>query len=388
MNRQFWLILSLGLNLLLAGVVIWARQRGVSPEAPPPMGSLTNRPLRLPPPSLNPDPELVAIAASFHWAQLESEDYRVYIENLRAIGCPEETIRYLVEADINDLYSGRVRTLVNSVTDRFWELMLRQKEFEQTLSEKQKELETLQKERRELLDLLFDEREPAALAAQRAEALANLKEQYEFLSEEKLAGLKEIDDAFQKSVAAWAGQPLSAAERSQKQAELNAQKEAQLKALLSDSELAEYTLRTGAAGNLRYELLDVEVTEAEARALALAKSQPNGTDQIKELLGPDRYAAYQRAQDEGYRQTLRVTDRFDLPSETAVQVYQLRKEAEAQAGRIRRDQNRPGEERLAILQAMQAETEKSIAAVLGPKIFKAYQKHGGDWLSRFSDKIE
>jgi hypothetical protein len=36
------------------------------------------------------------------------------------------------------------------------------------------------------------------------------------------------------------------------------------------------------------------------------------------------------------------------------------------------------------LNAMQAETEKSIAAALGARAFKTYQKYGGDWLSQLA----
>jgi hypothetical protein len=40
----------------------------------------------------------------FHWSQIESADYRIYIANLRGIGCPEQTIRDLVKADMDNLY--------------------------------------------------------------------------------------------------------------------------------------------------------------------------------------------------------------------------------------------------------------------------------------------
>ena len=42
----------------------------------------------------------------FHWSQIESADYRTYIANLRGIGCPEQTIRDLVKADMDNLYAS------------------------------------------------------------------------------------------------------------------------------------------------------------------------------------------------------------------------------------------------------------------------------------------
>src|SRR2546426_7778572 len=45
--------------------------------------------------------------AEFSWAAVEAEDYRQYIANLRAIDCPEETIRDIIIADVNKLYAPR-----------------------------------------------------------------------------------------------------------------------------------------------------------------------------------------------------------------------------------------------------------------------------------------
>src|SRR5207244_2483089 len=47
----------------------------------------------------------------FHWSQVESTDYKQYIMNLRAVGCPESTIRDIILADINKLYAPREEPL-------------------------------------------------------------------------------------------------------------------------------------------------------------------------------------------------------------------------------------------------------------------------------------
>src|SRR6266404_3905949 len=36
------------------------------------------------------------VPSRFQWGEIESDDYRVYVANLRAIGCPEETIQDLI----------------------------------------------------------------------------------------------------------------------------------------------------------------------------------------------------------------------------------------------------------------------------------------------------
>src|SRR5437868_620849 len=47
----------------------------------------------------------------FHWSLVESRDYRFYIANLRAIGCPEETIRDIIIAEVNRLYWPKLAAL-------------------------------------------------------------------------------------------------------------------------------------------------------------------------------------------------------------------------------------------------------------------------------------
>ncbi len=42
---------------------------------------------------------------AFHWSQLDSSDYRIYVKNLRAIGCPEPTVRAIVTADVHSVYA-------------------------------------------------------------------------------------------------------------------------------------------------------------------------------------------------------------------------------------------------------------------------------------------
>jgi len=96
--------MSLSANLLLAGaVVFWALRNGHTAElqhnsadAP----GTTSR--RLPSGSPNARGD-----GAFRWRQLESPDYPTYIANLRAVECPERTIRDIIRADVHALYQQR-----------------------------------------------------------------------------------------------------------------------------------------------------------------------------------------------------------------------------------------------------------------------------------------
>lgn len=50
------------------------------------------------------------------WRRVESEDYRTYIKNLQAIGCPEATVRDIIVADVNALFDSKRKA---AITNRF-----------------------------------------------------------------------------------------------------------------------------------------------------------------------------------------------------------------------------------------------------------------------------
>src|SRR5262245_56401034 len=97
MSKNAFLVASLTLNigLLALGLI---RNRHTDRESAPvgfrAQGSQSNP---LPP---------------FNWSRLESPDYPTYIENLRRVGCPELTVREIISADLDDLFSLRRQVLV------------------------------------------------------------------------------------------------------------------------------------------------------------------------------------------------------------------------------------------------------------------------------------
>jgi hypothetical protein len=90
MNRT--LLLSLSLNALVLPVAGWMLWQQPQPSVAP----LTS-----------PEPKSAAAPAvpsdsslPFHWSQIESPDYPTFIANLRGIGCPEHTIRLIVDGEL------------------------------------------------------------------------------------------------------------------------------------------------------------------------------------------------------------------------------------------------------------------------------------------------
>jgi len=96
---------SLFANLALAAVVwfLAAHRQAGCPSSPPPPEVATV--LQAQPHGLSPPQD--DLAGRFEWRQLESSDYPSYVANLRAIKCPEQTVRDIVTADVAGLFDRK-----------------------------------------------------------------------------------------------------------------------------------------------------------------------------------------------------------------------------------------------------------------------------------------
>ncbi|MEI6481758.1 MAG: hypothetical protein WCO19_05670, partial [Candidatus Saccharibacteria bacterium] len=63
-------------------------------------------------------PQAAPPAPRFHWSQIESEDFSVYVTNLRQIGCPEATIKEIVKSEIAEIYQEKRRGLEMAIQER------------------------------------------------------------------------------------------------------------------------------------------------------------------------------------------------------------------------------------------------------------------------------
>lgn len=68
-------------------------------------------------PAPTPTPAPRVETKSFRWSQLESTNYQTYVQNLRHIGCPEQTLRDIVVADVQQLYQKRAEQLQQAHPD-------------------------------------------------------------------------------------------------------------------------------------------------------------------------------------------------------------------------------------------------------------------------------
>jgi hypothetical protein len=349
------------------------------------------------------------------WSGIESTNYQTYISNLHLIGCPEETIRDIIVADVAKLYARRRATIrARGPPYRFWKTGEASENGPTSDPGVRKQLQELETEQRDLVKELLG----VDLQAELAKYSLGEDEQeriYGFLSPEKRQQAQALQaryDAMEQEVYA-RSKGFLLDEDQEKLRTIEKQREAELAGILSPEELEEYQLRNSAtANNMRSQLTGLELNEEEFRKIfhlqktfdeefgegfdstdemqmeAKAKAQRTAQDalnaELKKTLGETRYNEYVRAQDQDYKALTQLAERFDIPKETADQVYGMKQEAERQRQAIDSNPNLTVEQRNSALAAIARETENSLASVMGSRIFKAYQKSGGQWMDNLA----
>jgi hypothetical protein len=117
-----WLIASVFLNAVLLALLPRAARlgRNLAPdESARPVAAIRSTPApsvpvarTAPAPAVPPAP--TPVPRPFHWSQVESTNYFTFVANLRAIGCPEQTIRDIVEADLKAVLLAAVSAVQGS----------------------------------------------------------------------------------------------------------------------------------------------------------------------------------------------------------------------------------------------------------------------------------
>ena len=408
MKSKAPLIVSVALNVVLVALLLRPRP---APEIEPGGGDTTgsssavtsaSKPADV---AAAPPAETVTnvVVRQFNWQSVESPDYREYIANLRAIGCPEETIRDIIRADVNKLYDEK-RKQVRGEPKKFeyWKTGNPMAAFLGD-SETMQKMRALEEEKNGVLRALGIEPDP--LSAMMSMAGANpMEAMFDFLPEGKRTALMQTMADFQSKLVEGAGDIATDPEAMMK---VQREMEQAIKAQLTPVEFLDYQLRFSTTANMmRMQLAGFEPNEEEflevfkLRAAHDEQFSPMGminateaeqkerreaekllNESIKQVLGETRYAEYERAQDFQYQQLARIVRNAELDTGVANQVYDMKKIAEQQASRVRSDSSLTAEQRRAALTAIRAETERSLQETMGAKGWDLYNRPGNiHWL--------
>ena len=120
-------------------------------------------------------------------------------------------------------------------------------------------------------------------------------------------------------------------------------------------------------------------TTPEARAARQAAEQKL-QDDIRAALGPDNYAAFQRANDQDYKTLTSVAKRLSLPETTADTVYATRDTYAAQSQQISQNPALTPAERRDQLSHLATQAKTALTATLGSEGAEAYAQRA-QWLN-------
>jgi hypothetical protein len=245
---------------------------------------------------------------------LESTNYQTYIQNLRAAGCPEQTVRDIVTADVAATFASRRAEILAAryLGFKYWETGAMP---DAVLAELNRQQRSVDGEMAEVLrDLLGPDAAPPATT--RDWHVAELEQQLSFLPSDKQDAARalllrnEANDTLIKSLSE-ARRPTENNDELNRILQAYEGKRAELARLLSPEEFEQLELTVSwTADNLRRGMANFDPTEAEFReifrawrahdenlAQLYATGQPDPGNshvfaRIKESLGEERFKQY------------------------------------------------------------------------------------------------
>ena len=329
----------------------------------------------------------------FSWQEVESDDYPTYVANLRDIGCPEQTVRDIIVADVNALYSRRRSTEVLTPLQQWW----RNSPDTNVVLAAARKIRELEQERLSLLASLlgtnWESGDLASLPRPTHEGLALDGPVLGNLSAEVKEALQQINarsDARMKAYLAaqqQAHKPPDPAEV----ARLRQQTRTELAGVLSPPQLEEFLLRYSQhSSSLRSEFGDLRyfnVTPGEFRLVfrstdsidqqieLLTGNDPNTVRQrnaleqtrenaIKDTLGPKRYEEYRLLQDPLYRQSMAQALDANTPDAVAA-IYGINLAAQAEKNGINSDATLSDQQRAIELKELELNQLKANTVATG-----------------------
>jgi len=410
MKARSILIVSLGLNVLLACWVV-ARAGRVPASQPAAGGQPSARSVPLWQLERTNVVEAVTNrvdAPAFHWSSIETNDFEAYTANLRGVGCPEHTVRHLVMGEIEEVYAERIAEAEES--GPFWETQSMRRAREKGV---RRQRLVLEQEKRSVLRRLLGV-EWSAEAEREWVTEEELCLFLGFLPDEKAIRLMDTGMGLEKRTRVFGDEtdgividtdePRVEALLLELKRDMVAglspaeEQEAVLRAFAMLQQFTERGALTGVSltgeelrrmmtlvsrdkdlvGTLLRTQLDRSQDDEDAMK-SLQQPGPEALAGIHAMLGEQRFADYQRSKDEAFREFARSASRHNLPKETAVKAYEIRRTAEMAAREVKGNAEMTAGQQRAALNAMRHEAQQAITAAVGAQAAKEFFREDRGW---------
>ena len=389
-----WISVASNAALIAALSYVWSRrepEKQLQVSAPAPIAT-TNQIVKT---------NVVVRRQNFTWHEIESTNYVTYLANLRAIGCPEPTIRDIIVAEVNALYDRKRATEIVTPEQQWW----RSTPDQQAVTAAMSQLHALEAERRNLLTRLLGPKWEAAnsweiaafnsrldgpvLGNLTADAKQSLRDQ-----EAKFAQQRQ-EYVSRKQAAGEAVDPADLAR-------LQEENRRELAKIMSPAQVEEYLLRySDVAQNMRREFQGFELAPDEFRSIFRARDsaelqlplyakgddpatvkrreelEAQRQDAVKQALGSERHQMFQYSQDPLFRQAQTSAQQIGAPAEVVLPIYQINQAAELERQRIGNDSSLTLEQRAAAIATTVTQQQESLRKILGKEAFERYRQGQG-----------
>ena len=388
MRWRTYALVSLGINVLMLG--LWLV---LSQDTNPRSQRLASADVA----GTLPNTNVVVRRQVFTWQEVESSDYPTYINNLLNIGCPEQTVRDIIIAEVNSLYARRRALELITPEQQWWRTEPDTNVLQQALEKSR----ALDDERRALLTRLlgpgWESGDLISLPRPSHPGVVLDGPVLGALSAETKQSIQEINDRSEGRLQAY----VEAMRQQGKNpdpvdvAKLHQQTRDELARVLSPAQLEEYLLRYSQYANtLRTELAQLRFFDASAdefRAVFRAtdpidqqlqlladSTDPNSVqtrqaleaqkaNALKVALGPDRYDEFEMLHDPLYRQAVATAEQAGTP-EAAQTVYQVNLAAAATQSAINANTNLTTDQRAIELKQLELDQLKANSLALGRQL--------------------
>jgi len=404
MNSKWPALISLVANVALAGWLLRPLPAPVTATAGDNPTS-NRRPVTLVTNTVTTIRDLAPETPRFDWSLVESDDYEVYMANLRRLELPEWLVRELIIAELRHHYQMRELELPGD-GPTYW---LTYREARDLRRQHAQALWALKHEERDVMRRLVGTYRHAdaegaleegrislivgALTADQAmEAISELafvKEQADFLKHYHNGLFSRADeqllfDTFEAARAEVASRISPA---------LFEEFYLRLQVLLggwvddfsmpgvqlTGAQLRELVrIRSGLIDPIRWELTEADKPEGAERNQLNREVQTA----VASVLGEGVATQYARSQDPAFRAVHQLTQQHELPVERAIAVYDIRQATIDEVRSLISSPEIDDFEKWEMRHFIQQEAEQAVQVTLGPEAWEEYRANGGRWMDR------
>lgn len=391
MGRKSWLILIVLISFVGVFASVVGYRLGVSHRVPVAQGS--SAPAGEPRPVVFTNYQRTSV---FDWGRVESPDYLLYIKNLKASGCPKETIVDIIVADVNKLYTERAARLREGTNGipvyEYWKTSSEQRARSFRKADIKKHILELDRERVALIYTLLGNDVPKeklswSVLFEINELDAN---KTDFLPIEKQRALQQIDLDYSIQVRNRIKPGAQDAAGLAELDKLRKEKEARISEVLTKEEELELDLRTSStATKLASDLNGFDPSEAEFRSIfalrkdfedrfnvlvkpaspeelqARLEAEAGLNGRVRQELGEKRFSEYERVTDPTFKFIQKNFENRDIPPERQKEIYRIWANAHEQAQALRADPGVSADERLARLKQIASAAGAAIQPIFG-----------------------